>query len=181
MIFRNHDFLMISPNFVTCITWRRVLRTPSLSKRECPKFDDLGRSLMIFRNHQIYHLEESASHPLPLPEGVPQVHDMDHSRHGSPWFLTFFPMVYLVRSILLQVTGECQIGPRGFLHFGFPVTLWSKLYLVKVHDMDHSRYWSSWFWMLFPMVYTPFPCEDGNPRNNGSLSGRHENHEKWWS
>ena len=37
MIFRNHDFLMISPDFVTCITWRRVLRTPSLSKRECPK------------------------------------------------------------------------------------------------------------------------------------------------
>ena len=45
MIFRNHDFLMISPDFVTCITWRRVLRTPSLSKRECPK-------LMIIKSIQ---------------------------------------------------------------------------------------------------------------------------------
>ena len=38
MIFRNPDFLMILPDFVKCTTWRRVLRTPSLYKRECPKF-----------------------------------------------------------------------------------------------------------------------------------------------
>ena len=38
MIFRNHVFFMILSDFVTCITWRRVLRTPSLSERESPKF-----------------------------------------------------------------------------------------------------------------------------------------------
>ena len=52
-------------------------------------FDDLGWSLMIFRNHdffcdftrfyQLHHLEESASHPLPLLEGVPQVCGAKHS------------------------------------------------------------------------------------------------------
>ena len=36
-IFKNHDFLMISSTFTTSVTWRRVLRTPSLSKKECPK------------------------------------------------------------------------------------------------------------------------------------------------
>ena len=128
-------------------------------------FDDLGWSLMIFRNHVFYdftrfchlhHLEESASHPFPLPEGVPQ----------------------LVRSILLQVIRGSQTGPRGFLLSGFPVTLWSTLSLVKLHHMDHSRFHSQWFLMLFPMVYTPFPCEDGNLWNIGLLPGHIENHEK---
>ena len=59
------------------------------------------KPIMQLCNFLMFDLEESASHPLPLQEGVPQV----------------------VRSTLLQVTGECQIGPRGFLHFGFPVTL----------------------------------------------------------
>ena len=32
--------------------------------------------------------------------------------------------------------------------------------------------------MLFPMVYTPFAEDDGNPWEDGPLSGHHENHEK---
>ena len=38
IILGNHHFLMILPDFVTCITWRRVLRTPSLFERECLKY-----------------------------------------------------------------------------------------------------------------------------------------------
>ena len=37
MIFGNHDFHDLCMNF-PCMTGRRMLRTPSLSKRECPKF-----------------------------------------------------------------------------------------------------------------------------------------------
>ena len=40
--------------------------------------------------------------PLPLPEGVPQVHEMKDYRH-------------VVRSTLLQVTRGRQIAQRGFL------------------------------------------------------------------
>ena len=67
-------------------------------------FDDLGWSLMNFRNHDffddftkvchMYHLEESASHPLPLLEGVPQVNQMKHSRHEPPSFLMYYHMVF---------------------------------------------------------------------------------------
>ena len=80
----------------------------------------------------IAYREESASHPLPLPEGVPQVtvadmrildavygakHSLPGDRGEPQWSegvppvgVPVTPLIRVVRSTLLPVTGECQIG-----------------------------------------------------------------------
>ncbi len=58
---------------------------------------------MIFT---MFDLEESASHPLPLLEGMPQVRN------------EAFQMV-MVRSTLLHVTRGSQTAQRGFLLYIF--------------------------------------------------------------
>ena len=107
MNFRNHDFSMILPNFDTCITWRRVLRTLSLFKRECPKSDpfwhnisrtNLVRSTLLqvacgSQSGQRGFLLSAFRRPLwRIISGV-NLHQMNHFRHQSPWFLTHFKIV----------------------------------------------------------------------------------------
>ena len=96
--------------------------------------------------------------PVCVP-GDPLTHVISGQSSSYGSFSIWRPM--MVRSTLLQVGWGCQIGPRGFLLSALPVTLWPTLCLVKVHHLDHSRFASPWFLMLFPMVYTQFPCEDG--------------------
>ena len=71
-------------------------------------FDDLGWFMMIFRNHDffkilpdichVHHLEESASHPLPLLEGVPQVWREDQTNIYAE--MMFRPEIFEMRTCI---------------------------------------------------------------------------------
>ena len=103
MIIRNYDFLMILSDFVTCTTWRRVLRTLSLSERECPKSTisqpHVVRSILlqVTGGRQIAYrgfLLSVLPDPLWSTISQPHVNQMKNSRHESPSFLMYFHMVF---------------------------------------------------------------------------------------
>ena len=48
----------------------------------------------------------------------------------------------------------------------------------QVHQMKKTRHRSPWFLMLFRMVFTRNPCDDGNIRKESTLSENYDNHEK---
>ena len=59
----------------------------------------------------------------------------------------------MVRSTLLQVTGDRQTGHRGFLQSANPDPLWSSTSHPHVNQIKNSRHRSPSFLMYFQMAY----------------------------
>ena len=141
---------------------------------------------MIFHDFHVHPWEESASHPLPHQEGVPQV-----VRSTLLWlpliaapkgeiggvsvicgrdtFDRDFHYQKMVRSTLLPVTRGRQIAQDPILLSEFPAPFWHMISLAQVHQIKVCGCLSPWFSTLFSVVTTSCLYLHGNSWQPGPL------------